>query len=182
MFDLDKWQEIYYTVQKHKLRTFLTGLGVFWGIFMLVFLMGAGKGLENGVLGLFGGHARNSMYMWSQKTTKAYKGLPPGRNVRLTMDDMEAIATQFSDEIAYLAPRMWVPSGEVIHGKNKAAFDVRGDCPDLIHIDAIVMQEGRFINQFDMEDRRKVAVIGRRVKEVLFEGEEDNVIGKFVKI
>ena len=182
MFDLDKWQEIYNTVRKHKLRTFLTGLGVFWGIFMLVFLMGAGKGLENGVMGLFGGHAKNSMYVWTQRTAKAYKGLPPGRFVQLTREDTDAIVSNYGDKIAYMAPRMRMPSGEVIHGKNKAAFDVRGDCPDLLHIDAIELQEGRFLNEFDMDERRKVAIIGKRVKNVLFEGEEEKTIGGFVKI
>jgi len=182
MFDLDKWQEIFNTIRKHKLRTFLTGLGVFWGIFMLVFLMGAGKGLENGVMGMLGGHAKNSLYVWTQRTAKAYKGLPPGRQVQLTMDDMNAIDAKFGDKIAYLAPRMWMPSGEVIHGDKKAAFDVRGDAPDLLQIDAIRMVKGRFINHLDIKGRRKIAIIGKRVRDVLFEGEEEQAIGQMVKI
>jgi len=182
MFDLDKWQEIFNTIRKHKLRTFLTGLGVFWGIFMLVFLMGAGKGLENGVMGLFGGHAKNSMYMWTQRTTKAYKGLPPGRRLQLTMGDMEAIDAKFGDQIQYIAPRMWMPSGEVNYEDKKAAFDVRGDGPDLVNIDAISIEQGRFINHLDMKERRKIAIIGKRVREVLFEGKEDQALGELIKI
>ena len=113
MFDLDKWQEIFNTIQKHKLRTFLTALGVFWGIFMLVFLMGAGKGLENGVTGLFGGHAKNSLYIGPRYTTKPYKGLQPGRRIILEMDDITAIQNSFKEEIAYMAPRLWAPAGGI---------------------------------------------------------------------
>ncbi len=181
MFDLDKWQEIFNTIRKHKLRTALTALGVFWGIFMLVFLMGAGKGLENGVMGLFGGHAKNSLYMWASRTTKPYKGHPPGRRVRLTNQDMEAIRLQFANEIAYLAPRLWMPSGEVVHGDKKGAFDARGDMPDLIHIDAIKVSKGRFLNDLDIKEKRKVAAIGKHVREVLFEPDE-NPIGEYIRI
>ena len=181
MFDFDKWQEIFNTIQKHKLRTALTALGVFWGIFMLVFLMGAGKGLENGVTGLFGSHAKNSLYMWSNRTTKPYKGHPPGRWVQLTTQDMEAIELEFEDEIAYLAPRLWMPSGEVSHGEKKGAFDARGDTPDLIHIDAIAVDKGRFLNELDMKKKRKVAAIGRHVRDVLFDKEEE-AIGQYIKI
>jgi len=180
MFDLDKWQEIFNTIRKHKLRTGLTALGVFWGIFMLVFLMGAGKGLENGVTGLFGDHVKNSVYMGGRYTTKPYKGMAPGRSIQLTNDDISAIETRFSDKIKYVAPRMWMASGEVIRNGKKGAFDVRGDAPDLIHIDAIDLIEGRFINQFDMQGKRKVAVIGRLVKEVFFE-EDENAIGEYIQ-
>ncbi len=181
MFDYDKWQEIFNTIKKHKLRTFLTALGVFWGIFMLVVLMGAGKGLENGVMSILGGHAKNSLYAGGNRTSKPYKGRKPGRWVRLTLDDMEAIRSRLGDKIQYLAPRLWMPSGEVSHGDRKGAFEARGDTPDLLHIDALEMVEGRFLNALDMERRRKVCVIGRRVREVLFTQEEDP-IGQNIKI
>lgn len=175
MFDFDKWQEIFNTIKKHKLRTFLTALGVFWGIFMLVTLMGAGQGLENGVMGMIGGHAKNSMYAGGSKTSKPYKGRKPGRWIQLKTDDIEAIRSRFEDQIEYIAPRLWLPSGEVIRGDKKGAFEARGDTPDLVHIDAISVVEGRFLNQFDMDRRRKVAVIGGRVKEVLFDEDEDPI-------
>ncbi len=182
MFDFDKWQEIFSTIQKHKLRTFLTALGVFWGIFMLVFLMGSGKGLENGVMGQFGTHATNALYVWTQRTTMPYKGLPPGRYNQLTTDDIQAIKDNFS-QVEYIAPRLFVPAGEIVRGKNSAAFDVRGERPDLLHIEAMIIADGRFINDFDLKKRRKVAVIGNRVREVLFEGEEDqNAIGDYITI
>ncbi len=181
MFDFDKWQEIFNTIKKHKLRTFLTALGVFWGVFMLVTLMGAGQGLENGVTGLFGGHATNSMYAGGSKTSKPYKGRKPGRWIQLTVADMEAIESRFEDKIEYLSPRMWMPSGEVTRGDRKGAFETRGDTPDLIHIDAFTIIDGRFLNQLDMNRRRKVAVIGKRVREVLFDEDEDP-LGQSIEI
>lgn len=179
MFDFDKWQEILSTISKHKLRTFLTMLGVFWGIFMLIFLMGAGKGLENGITGTFGSHAKNSMYAWTQPTTMAYKGFQPGRRFMIDNDDIQAIRDRFGDKIEYVAPKMWMPSGVITYKDKSGSFDVRGDAPDLIHVDAIEQVEGRFLNELDMENTRKVAVIGKSVKSGLF-GEED-VIGKYIK-
>ncbi|MBR9921407.1 MAG: ABC transporter permease [Bacteroidetes bacterium] len=180
MFDYDKWQEIFETIRKHKLRTFLTALGVWWGIFMLVILMGAGSGLENGVVGMFGSHARNAMYVWTQRTTKPYAGLPAGRFNQLTDGDIQAIEDRFGDMIEYMSPRMFVPSGEITHGDYKGSFSVRGECPEFVHIDAIVLEEGRFINPLDMDQRRKKVVIGRRVQEVLFPDEEP--IGEYLQI
>ena len=180
MFDFDKWQEIFGTIRKNKLRTFLTALGVFWGVFMLVFLMGMGKGLENGVLGQFGIKIKNSLFVWTQRTTMPYKGLPPGRYNQLTSDDVRAIRSEVK-EVQYIAPRMWVPSGEITHGNNSAAFDVRGELKDVFHIMAMGMSEGRFLNDLDEQHRRKIAIIGNRVKEVLFEPEEE-AIGNFIKI
>ncbi len=180
MFDFDKWQEIFGTIRKNKLRTILTALGVFWGVFMLVFLMGAGKGLENGVMTQFGIRIKNSLFVWTNRTSLPYKGLPPGRFNQLTSDDVKAIREEIK-EISYIAPRMWVPSGEITHGNNSAAFDVRGELEDIYHIMAMEMWKGRFLNQFDEENRRKVAVIGDRVREVLFEKDEE-VIGNSINI
>jgi len=181
MFDYDKWQEIFNTISKNKLRTFLTALGVFWGIFMLIVLMGAGTGLQNGVFAQMGGLATNSVFVWSNRTTLPYAGFKPGRNVRINMDDIRAIESEMPDQIEYMAPRLWVPSGEIVYKENKGAFDVRGDTPDLLKIDAILVQEGRFLNKLDMEKRRKVAIIGKRVQEQLF-GKEVAAIGEYIKI
>ena len=180
MIDVDKWQEIFQTIMKHKLRTFLTALGVFWGIFMLVLLMGAGKGLENGVLGLFGKMAKNSMFIGASRTSKPYKGLNAGRYVRLKMADIDVLKANFSDQIKYIAPILWMPSGQVTRGDNKGAFGTRGHSPDYIKIDQMEMIVGRFINSFDMKERRKVVVIGNRVREVLF-GKDENPLGGYVK-
>lgn len=180
MFDLDKWQEIFGTIRKNKLRTFLTALGVFWGVFMLVFLMGSGKGLENGVMTQFGLKITNALFVWTQPTAKPYKGLPPGRRVQLNINDVRAISNEV-EGVEYMAPRMWVSSGEIVHGDNKAAFDVRGEEPDIYHIEAMEIAEGRFLNKLDLRERRKVAVIGNRVKEVLFEDDEV-AIGNYLRI
>ncbi|MFT5765949.1 MAG: putative ABC transport system permease protein [Saprospiraceae bacterium] len=180
MFDYDKWQEIFGTIRKNKLRTFLTALGVFWGVFMLVFLMGMGKGLENGVTGQFSMKIKNSLFVWTQRTTIPYKGMPPGRYNQLTTDDVIAIRNEIK-EVNYIAPRVFVPSGEITHGNNSAAFDIRGELEDVYHIMSMEMAEGRFLNELDEQNRRKIAVIGERIKEVLFEPEEE-AIGNFIKI
>ena len=105
MFDLDRWQEIYETLRKNKMRTFLTAFGVFWGIFMLVVLMGAGNGLRNGVNDSMKGFATNSIFIWPQGTTVPYKGLPSGRNFSLTNDDVAALRNNVP-ELEYLAPKL----------------------------------------------------------------------------
>ncbi len=181
MFDYDKWQEIFGTIKKHKTRTLLTALGVFWGIFMLVFLMGSGKGLENGVMTNFGDRAANALYVWTQNTTMPYAGLQPGRRVRLTEDDITAIRTNFKDQLQYIAPRIYVSTGEIARNNKSGSFTVRGEAPDLLHIEAIKIKEGRFINPLDMEERRKVIVIGGYVRDLLFQ-EEEEVIGQYLTI
>jgi len=182
MFDLDRWQEIYQTIKKHKLRTALTAFGVYWGIFMLVVLLGAGKGLENGVMKGFD-IAKNTVFLWSQRTSVEYMGLPPGRYIRFTNDDVAAIR-QNIPEIATLAPRNRLDGDFiVVKDEKSASFDVYGDYPDFIKVKAMDIDKGRFLNQIDIEDRRKVAVVGERVVDVLFGEEEDvNPIGEYIKI
>lgn len=181
MFDYDKWQEIFGTIRKNKLRTFLTALGVFWGIFMLIILMGAGTGLQNGVFAMFGSHARNALYLGGSRTTMPYMGLPVGRRANLSMQDVEAILNEFPDEIQYIAPRLNVYSGTVARKGLTGAFDIRGEMPDVLNIDAIKMVGGRFINKNDLNDNRKIAIIGRKVKAQLFK-EGETAIGEYLKI
>ncbi len=179
MFDLDKWGEIYATVKKHKLRTFLTAFGVFWGIFMLVVLLGAGNGFENGVVNSFD-IAKNTVFVWSQRTSIAYKGLRPGRSVQFTNDDMVAIR-QNIPEVAILAPRNHMRGNFTVSRNTKnASFNVYGEYPDYTGVKPVILNEGRFINTLDIRDRRKVAIIGTQVQKVLF-GEE-NPIGEYVSI
>ncbi|MFN7117862.1 MAG: ABC transporter permease, partial [Saprospiraceae bacterium] len=179
MFDRDAWQEIFATMRKHKLRTGLTALGVFWGIFMLVFVLGMGKGLENGVFRGFGNRAKNVMYVWPERTSQPYKGFQPGRVPQFTLDDIIAIKNGVP-QVEYIAPRRAMPATTVIYGEKSDKYEIRGELSDMIKIEALQLHEGRYINERDVADSRKIAVMGTRTKEVLF-GEQD-AIGKYIRI
>jgi putative ABC transport system permease protein len=176
MFDLDHWREIYTALSANKVRTFLTAFGVFWGILMLMVMLGSGTGLENGVNQDFADNATNSFWVWSQRTSMPYRGLPRGRPLQLTNDDTAAIRERVS-EVKVLAPRNqlggWRGGNNVTRGKQAGAFSVFGDYPQIMDVEPVRITDGRFLNHFDLEDHRKVAVLGPRVAEVLFEpGEE----------
>jgi len=185
MFDRDRWQEIYHTLRKNKLRTFMTAFGVFWGIFMLIIMLGSGKGLENGVTSGMGNFATNSFFMWTNQTSIPYQGFPKGRRFYFDNDDIEALK-QNIPEIKYLAPKIqgW-SSGDGNNNtvrKNKTgAFSILGEYPDWNRVDPMDIFKGRFLNDLDIKLSRKVAVIGTRVQEILFEPEEDP-IGEYIKI
>ncbi len=184
MFDYDKWQEIFHTVRKNKLRTALTMFGVFWGIFMLLILLGSGNGLKNGVSRDFSGRAKNSIFMWTQRTTMPYKGFKPGRWFRYNNSDAIALKAEIP-ELAYLAPKNqlggWQGANNVSRGVKTAAFDVYGDYPDFQYLKYMTFPKGRFINDLDIQEKRKVVVVGRHALDVLFEkGEEP--IGEYLKI
>jgi putative ABC transport system permease protein len=179
MFDIDKWKEIYATVSKHKLRTALTAFGVFWGIFMLIVLLGSGKGFENGVMQSIDISPR-SVFMWTQRTSEPYMGLKPGRFIQFNTEDMKALREQVAG-IEVLAPRNTV-DGTVTRGlKNSTAFRIFGDYPDFFRLKKMEIVKGRFINHIDIQERRKVCVIGEEVVNVLFaDGEEP--IGQYIDI
>ncbi|SFB77301.1 putative ABC transport system permease protein [Flexibacter flexilis DSM 6793] len=180
MFDLDKWQEIYHTVRKNKLRTALTAFGVFWGIFMLILLLGAGKGLENGVKQGFGAYSVNSMYVWTERTSIPHNGIKPGRDIQLTNDDIAAVSREI-EGVEAIAPRMNLWGEFTVNYKNKnGAFNVKGDWPEIMLMQPMELAKGRFLNKSDEKEGRKVAVLGERVVEVLF-GETDP-IGKYISI
>ncbi len=180
MFDLDKWQEIYITISKHKLRTALTAFGVFWGIFMLVLLLGSGKGLENGVYSMFSNLAKNSIWIWTGKTTIPYNGLKPGRQIIFNLDDYEALKRDIP-ELNYIAPGTSLPGDYTVNYQTKnGSFRVGGDYPDINKIRAVNILSGRFLNDNDIKDCRKVAVVGTRVVDILFGIEEP--IGKYISI
>ena len=106
MFDLDKWQEIFSTMKKNKLRTFLTGFSVAWGIFMLIILLGSGNGLENGVREEFKGDASNSIWVNQGRTTKPYKGFKPDRRIQFTNGDYDAVKEL--DNVTFISPRFTI--------------------------------------------------------------------------
>ncbi|BAX82321.1 ABC transporter permease [Labilibaculum antarcticum] len=184
MFDRDRWTEVYMALKSNKLRTFLTAFGVFWGIFMLIIMLGSGKGLENGVYNGMGDFATNSVFIWTQPTSKPYKGYKQGRRYHFTNQDTKAILDNIP-EVKLLAPRIQARGGDgdnnVIRGLKTGAFSILGDVPDVNLIDPVTITDGRFLNQVDINDTRKVAVIGDRVIEVLFEKDEDP-IGEYIKL
>ena len=171
MFDLDKWEEIWLTVKKHKLRTSLTAFGVFWGIFMLVVLLGAGRGLQNGVEKNFD-IAKNTVFVWTERTSLPYKGFQPNRSISLKNADIDAIRREIP-EVDVIAPRNFL-GGEfsISRNKNSANFRVMGDYPEWNKVKPMRVVNGRFINPIDIEHRRKVAVLGDQVVKVLFDPED----------
>ena len=185
MFDLDHWKEIFSTLKKNKWRTFFTAFGVFWGIFMLIIMIGSGKGLQNGVMSGMGDFATNSMFVWAQTTTKAYKGYKEGRSFNFNNEDTRALKQEL-DELQYLAPRVQGYSNgtnqqNVVRGLEAGTFTVYGDAPVWNKIDPANMLQGRFINDIDVKSKRKTAVIGEQVKKVLFKNGEDP-LGEYIRI
>ncbi len=182
--DADKWQEIFYALKQNKLRTFFTAFGVFWGIFMLIIMLGSGKGLRNGATQGMGDFATNSMFMWTQRTTIPYKGFPRGRRYNFNNDDTQALKDNIP-EIQYIAPRLQVftrgENNNVVRGERTAAFTIQGDYPEYHLIDPSHIEQGRFINKLDIKQKRKNVVIGTRVYEEMFEAGEDP-IGESIRI
>ncbi|MBS1646646.1 MAG: ABC transporter permease [Bacteroidetes bacterium] len=183
MIDRDSLQEIYATVKKNKLRTALTMLGVAWGIFMLVLMLGFGNGMRNGVMQGFGGFATNSFFLWAQPTTKPYGGFKAGRV--FTYNNADVMALKQLPELDIICPQNQLggfrESNNVVRGLKSGTFSVMGQYPDLIKIMKKDITRGRFLNQKDVDDRRKICVIGSRVAEILFKKEE-NPLGKYIRI
>lgn len=184
MFDRDNWNEILEALTANTFRTILTAFGVFWGIFILVILLAAGNGLENGVKKGFDGIATNTMFMWTQTTSKPYKGLPKTRDFDFRNSDVDALKQSFPD-LLYVSPRNQLGgfegSNNVVRGTKTAAYTIYGDYPELIKQQPMDIIKGRFVNQQDILLRRKVAVIGQGVIAELYLKEEE-VIGTYIKM
>ncbi|SFQ49547.1 ABC transporter permease [Hymenobacter arizonensis] len=179
MFNVDTWQEIWGTVRRHKLRTGLTAFGVYWGIFMLVVLLGAGRGFQNGVEKEFD-VAKNAVFIWSQRTSEPYAGLKVGRFIRFTNDDVAALNREIPEAAAILPRGSLDGTFTVQYGTKSSSFSVNGEYPNYPAVKAVNMTSGRFINEPDITERRKVAVIGNRVAEVLFGSQ--NPLGQQIRI
>ncbi len=184
MFDIDKLKEIYQTLSKNKLRTSLTAFGVFWGIFMLIFMLGSGQGLKNGINRSFAGAATNSFFIWAQQTSMPYKGMPKNRQIQFRNEDIDAIKRGVA-EVDAVAPANQLGGyrGEnnVVRGTKTAPFTVRGDYPEAWKIQTFRLTKGRFLNYNDLKETRKVCVIGERVRQVLFKPDEE-AIGQHLQI
>src|SRR5262245_56502778 len=180
MLDVDTWLEILDTIRANKLRSVLTGFSVAWGIFMLIILLGSGQGLSNGVEYQFRDDAINSIWIYPGQTSVPYKGLQPGRNVQLTNDDRDQIPTGI-DGVEHITSRFYIRGTlRVRYRDQTATFDVRSVHPDHLYLEKTIMVEGRFLNDPDLAECRKVAVIGVRVRDALFKKEPP--IGKNIEI
>ncbi len=184
MFDLDLWKEILSALKKNRMRSLMTAFGVFWGIFMLIVMSGAGRALENGVMDGIKAFATNSAFFWTEPTSKPYKGFQRGRRWNYKNEDIQYLRDNVK-EIEYLSPKLFGPnanSGDnTIRGKKTGSFNITGDYPDFYKIDPWTPVKGRLINEIDILHKRKVCIIGERVAEVMFEKEE-NPIGEYLQI
>jgi putative ABC transport system permease protein len=176
----DALQEIYATLRRNKLRTSLTALSVAWGMLMLVVLLGAGRGLENGAAYEFRDDAVNSLWLYTGKTTLPYAGRGPGREVKLTNDDYEAIALRVPG-VEHITGRFYL-WGEfmVNYGTKHSAFDIRGTHPGHQYLEKTIISEGRFLDDPDITERRKVCVIGSAVASFFFG--KRSAIGEYLTI
>jgi putative ABC transport system permease protein len=184
IFDKDNWLEIAGTLRQNKLRSFLTAFGVFWGIFMLIIMVAGGNGLYNGAMHDFQSLAANSVFLWTRPTTQPFKGFPRGRKFNFDNDDVAALRSHIP-EIEHLAPRNQLGGfgkvTNVTRAMKNGAFNVYGDYPEIAYISLMDIVAGRFINHLDLNEKRKVAVIGTRVREILFEPDE-NPIGQYILV
>ena len=184
MFNKDRWKEILEVLTSNWFRTVLTAFGVFWGILILIILLAAGKGLENGIKSDFGDIATNTMFMWSRNTTKAYKGMPNNRSYSFKLDDVQAIKDRLPD-LRFISPRNqlggFMGANNVVRGIRTGAFNVYGDYPEIINQDPMTITSGRFINHNDIREKRKTAIIGEGVRSSLYDPGE-TVIGTYIRI
>lgn len=188
IFDHDTWQEIFGSIAKNKTRTVVTVIGVLWGIFIYITLSGSAKGLDNGFNREFQDMAMNSMFVWPQSTSIPYGGFKIGRSPRLTIQNASVLKEQVP-EIQYIAPRNargvrsnLGPAASVVYRDVLRTYNIYGDYPEYSKISTKkIYKGGRFFNNADVTNKRKVCVIGERTQKELFQ-EEDNPVGKFIRI
>lgn len=180
MFNVERWQEIFETLRKNKLRTFLTGLSVASGIFILVILLGFSSGIENGVTSEFQQDATNEIFIRTRRTTKGYKGLNPGRRIQLKDEDFAFISETYDDQLEYRTANYSIWGGQVAYKNETGNYRVQGVLPDNQFIENADISKGRFVNLSDINEGKKVAVIGHKVSMDLFKTE--NPINEYISI
>jgi putative ABC transport system permease protein len=184
MFDFDRWNEIWHALAKNKIRSLLTAFGVFWGIFMLVVMSGAGNGLRNGLIEGVSKFATNSAFMWTERTSEPYKGFKRGRWWNMDSEDLAVLRSKVP-EIEILSPKNFGSRSNsgpnTIRGKLNGSFNIKGDYPDYLKIDPATLVKGRWINEIDIREKRKVCAIGTKVYEQMFKPGE-NPLGEYLKI
>ncbi len=179
LFDRDTWQEVYDSMSKNKLRTIITMIGVWWGILLLIGLLGSARGMENSFNRLFGDFATNSVFIWGQSTGRPFKGFQEGRRVRLSLSDAKKVEENI-EGIEFVVPRNQNQS-LVVRNFLSENFSVAGDYPLLDAVEKKKLIHGRFINQNDMDEKKKVAVISDDVYKQLFKKDE-KAIGEYIQI
>jgi putative ABC transport system permease protein len=181
LFDRDTWQEVLDSMSKNKLRTIITMVGVWWGILLLIALLGAARGIENSFNRQFSDFATNSVFIWGQSTSKPFKGFQEGRAVRLKLGDAQRIQENI-EGIEFVVPRNQ-RSSFVVRNMLSGTYGIAGDYPllDVVQKKKLIRGQGRFINQTDIDNNRKVAVISEDIYKQLFEKDE-NPFGELIKI
>lgn len=180
MIRLDVWQEIFDTIKRNKLRTALTGFAVAWGIFMLVVLLGSGKGLEHGVDYQFRDDAVNSIWVSSGRTSTPYKGMQPGREIQFDNQDYDEVTTRVQG-VEYASGRYWIFGSQQVNYKNEnGSYTIRAVHPGHQVLERTKVIQGRYLNEFDLRQFRKSAVLGTLVSSALFHDEDP--IGKEIRI
>ncbi|MBK5195771.1 MAG: ABC transporter permease [Proteiniphilum sp.] len=182
MFDLDRWQEIWITITHNKSRSVLTAFGVFWGMLMLVLMVGAGNALEEGMSSQIEGFATNSCFFAAERTTLPYRGFRKGRRWDMTNKDIPVIREKVK-ELQYISPVLFGGGNEknVVRGEKNGSYRVKGCYPEYDLIEKSKMLYGRYVNDIDIVEKRKVCVIGERIHEVLFQKGEDPT-GKQIRV
>lgn len=170
--------EIWASMRKNKLRTFLTGFSVAWGIFMLIILLGAGNGLKNGLMSNFKDMATNSIEIYGGYTSEPYGGYAKWRNIRLTNRDVEILRNEFP-EVDVVAASGRYSGGQLTYGPNYLSVNITGTTPESIEIEKVDIAQGRYINQQDMKERRKVILLDEKAAAILFT-DGSSPIGKTV--
>lgn len=182
MFDIDNWQEIWATISRNKLRSFLTCIGVSWGIFMLIILIGIGYSFEGGIMKNVNGFASNSCFFWTDVTSEPYKGFRKGRFWSMNRKDVTLIREK-AQSVEYISPVLFGDSGDknVVREQKTGSYGTRGIYPDHFKIEQQHVIEGRLFNEIDINESRKVCVIGKQVYETLFQPGE-NPKGQYIRV
>ncbi|WP_298994346.1 ABC transporter permease [Flagellimonas sp. S174] len=184
LFDKDLWSEVFHTLGKNLFRTFLTMLGVIFAMIILILLLGSANGMSNGFDKVFAGTASNSLFVWGQSTSEPYKGFERGRRIRYKIEDADILKRQIP-EIEILAPRIELGSHRetvsVYREGRTSGSSVYGDYPEIDNITKKKLVEGRFLNKTDIDESKKICVIGEETYKLLFDKGE-NAIGQDIRI
>tara|TARA_Y100000815_G_scaffold226797_1_gene215148 strand:- start:174 stop:1418 length:1245 start_codon:yes stop_codon:yes gene_type:complete len=180
MFDIERWQEILETIRKNKLRTFLTGLSVASGIFILVILLGFGQGIQNGISKEFEQDAANRISVYTGVTSVEYKGLNPGRFIEMTNEDYNYLIKKYQDNLEFKSSVYRIWSGLTTYKNESGSYRIEGVYPDYQFLENASLTNGRFVDYTDQDNYEKVVSIGRKVSQDLFKDEDP--IGKYIQI